>query len=73
MDESDFALVAEDLSVPADRGLFVAKGRVWDKPLRHRSISIGEKTRKVAICLHGRLRTEACGLCEYEAPRLGRV
>lgn len=71
-DESDFAFVIEDAS-DSGRGhpFIVINGRVFDNPVRHKSVSIGRgQTKSESVCIHGRLSVHPCPTCEYEAPRV---
>lgn len=68
-DESDFALQQEDMSVKS-KPWQVEAGRVFNDPKRRRVVPTGVTTKSYVICYHGRFMAEACGLCEFEAPRL---
>ena len=70
-DESDFAFTQEDYSSPEQKPKYqLLKGRIVGVPPKRRNKTIGfNQTRSIVICIHGKLTTQPCSLCEYEAPR----
>lgn len=68
-----FELIMEDMSPKPPPPFRLKDNRVVDKKTRYRTIDDGGKPWTFPVCYHGRgLRLEACGLCEFEYPRLER-
>jgi hypothetical protein len=61
----------QDMRAKPPPPYLLERGRVLDVPVRHRTIKIGARfTYTMTICYHGRPYEYACGLCEFEYPRL---